>query len=149
MLSLDTNYNFKMELPTDAKLLAEARSYTDDFIRNIIKQSYNYPVEKVQAVKLIAKERGIEIKVYSADIRNEAQKLLEKNVAIKDVKRWLTDRGLSDEEAGSVLFEVSKTADIKPKESYVEKEKEGKSQVIWYIFGGLFLLRMIIRIFSN
>lgn len=138
-----------MELPTDAKLLAEARSYTDDFIRNIIKQSYNYPVEKVQAVKLIAKERGIEIKVYSADIRNEAQKLLEKNVAIKDVKRWLTDRGLSDEEAGSVLFEVSKTADIKPKESYVEKEKEGKSQVIWYIFGGLFLLRMIIRIFSN
>ena len=149
MLSLDTNYNFKMELPTDAKLLAEARSYTDDFIRNIIKQSYNYPVEKVQAVKLIAKERGIEIKVHSADIRNEAQKLLEKNVAIKDVKRWLTDRGLSDEEAGSVLFEVSKTADIKPKESYVEKEKEGKSQVIWYIFGGLFLLRMIIRIFSN
>ena len=149
MLSLDTNYNFKMELPTDAKLLAEARSYTDDFIRNIIKQSYNYPAEKVQAVKLIAKERGIEIKVYSADMRNEAQKLLEKNVAMKDVKRWLTDRGLSDEEAGSVLFEVSKTADIKPKESYVEKEKEGKSQVIWYIFGGFFILRLIIRIFSN
>ena len=149
MLSLDTNYNFKMELPTDAKLLAEARSYTDDFIRNIIKQSYNYPAEKVQAVKLIAKERGIEIKVYSADMRNEAQKLLEKNVAMKDVKRWLTDRGLSDEEAGSVLFEVSKTADIKPKESYVEKEKEGKSQIIWYIFGGFFILRLIIRIFSN
>jgi len=132
------------------EFIESARNYSDTRLMNMIKQSFNFSKEKVQAAKVVAIERGLiteaELGQFQGKVgyMRDAKSMLEGGRSVDDIVRNLVSRGATEEEATKAVHEASKVADMNRKP--IEEEKS--SNWIW-IIAVIVVLRIIRSIMNN